>query len=810
MIAHRVHRSRRGRAPSRPFRAVLEPLESRALLATVSWTAATSGFWDDGANWNNGVGPANGDTVIINPADASVTVTYRGMGANAIRALTVGSNDLLAIQTGTSLQWLGGLWQGGGLVSVEAGGTLELAGPETKLLGSITINNVGTLLWTDGNVNVDRGSPALINDTLATFEVRTDTDITRTGGSLVVTNRGTWIKTAGTGETTINPTGTRIDNFGLIEAQTGVLGFNTAYTQSGSTAAEVRLDGGGFRFGQLATITLGSLTGEGTVNGTLANRGGTTAPGGSDIGVLQFIGNYGQFATDPNNPARLAIQIGGTTPGTQFDQLLVQPSATPGSGILALGGALDVTLVNGFNPSLGDRFVILRGIVEGRFDATNLPTLPSGQFWFVDYQADSVALEVVSSLADLVVTKQATPSNPSVNDVITYTIGVTNNGPLGADAVVVVDTLPAGVTFLPDASTPGLTFNASNNTVTGSLGFLAVGASGTITIAVQATPAVGGTIIVNTATATSDAPDPDTTSNTATVSTPVAGVSGLSLTKIGPNTTAVGRTFVYQLIVTNNGPNAATNVQIFDVLPRNVLLSDAGSSPGLTLNLATRTVTASLGTIAVGQSVTVRVAVTPTLATSGRILVNRAQVTAAEQTGTLDAVKRTRVLRAPEVIGLARFGIHSRPSYLVVRFDRAMNEASVENVRNYKVTTPGPDHRLGTRDDRTARVLRAVYDAPNKRVILVVDQALGVGQLRIRAKGVLSAQGVQLAGNGSGYPGFDYVQRFGPQNLQGNAHALARLLKAQGVSARVRADVLILAPADLHTAPAKPRPVRRA
>lgn len=50
--------------------------------------------------------------------------------------------------------------------------------------------------------------------------------------------------------------------------------------------------------------------------------------------------------------------------------------------------------------------------------------------------------------ADLAITKSDTPDPVTAGEQVTYTIGVTNQGPDGATNVTVVDTLPAGVVCL--------------------------------------------------------------------------------------------------------------------------------------------------------------------------------------------------------------------------------------------------------------------------------------------------------------------------------------------------------------------------
>ncbi|MCH8321342.1 MAG: DUF11 domain-containing protein, partial [Acidobacteria bacterium] len=71
--------------------------------------------------------------------------------------------------------------------------------------------------------------------------------------------------------------------------------------------------------------------------------------------------------------------------------------------------------------------------------------------------------------ADLGLTKSDSPDPVTAGDSLTYTITVTNNGPDDATGVTVVETLPAGVTFI--SSIPGAsTCIEANGDVTCDLG----------------------------------------------------------------------------------------------------------------------------------------------------------------------------------------------------------------------------------------------------------------------------------------------------------------------------------------------------
>jgi hypothetical protein len=71
------------------------------------------------------------------------------------------------------------------------------------------------------------------------------------------------------------------------------------------------------------------------------------------------------------------MEIGGTTLGTQYDHITA-------SGSLGVGGALKVSLINGFVPAAGQSFDLLdfgTGSLSGTFSSIVLPTLAAGLQW---------------------------------------------------------------------------------------------------------------------------------------------------------------------------------------------------------------------------------------------------------------------------------------------------------------------------------------------------------------------------------------------------------------------------------------------
>ena len=116
----------------------------------------------------------------------------------------------------------------------------------------------------------------------------------------------------------------------------------------------------------------------------LTNQGLILANGSPTPGLLT-VTNYTQSAT-----GAFGVALGGTTGGTQYSQW-----HDTGNSILA--GALDIQLLGGFIPAVGNQFTILTAnSISGKFSAINSPALPTGLSWSVLYNPASVVLSVVA------------------------------------------------------------------------------------------------------------------------------------------------------------------------------------------------------------------------------------------------------------------------------------------------------------------------------------------------------------------------------------------------------------------------------
>ena len=284
----------------------------------------------------------------VNAARITGAVNNSGIirGSGSIEALlTNNTSGQLQVTVGESL----GLAavNNSGHVSV-IGGELDASGLVTNVLDNGLISARDATLRFNGGVNNASGM-AFSNGTVDVYG-----DITQqVGGRITISNGGI---TNFYDDVTIDPGANDVQATGL-----------------GGTVGKV--------------VFFGSYNG-GVTGGGQAFIEGDHRPGNS-AGEVDFNGDvfYGPFST-------LEIEIGGLTQGTEFDFVDV-------AGEAALTGALEVSLIDGFEPTAGDTFEILNAAsgLAGNFFSTQLPTLTGGLNWNVLYGANNVVLEVAAGLS---------------------------------------------------------------------------------------------------------------------------------------------------------------------------------------------------------------------------------------------------------------------------------------------------------------------------------------------------------------------------------------------------------------------------
>ena len=131
-------------------------------------------------------------------------------------------------------------------------------------------------------------------------------------------------------------------------------------------------------------------------------------------------------------------------------------------------------------------------------------------------------LSARQATADLAITKTGDES-VRIGGTITYSIGVFNQGPDDATNVEVIDTLPANTTFVDAIASPGVSVSLEGTKVRVTFPSIPVFQTGSFTLIVRVNEDATRGNVVNTASARSEAFDPQDFDNTATWTTFISG-----------------------------------------------------------------------------------------------------------------------------------------------------------------------------------------------------------------------------------------------------------------------------------------------
>jgi len=274
-----------------------------------------------------------------------------------------------------------------GNVSIAAGTTVQLTG-EATFQGSGGFTGAGHFRWTGGTIDGNLSTASTVATTISGTAAKSltsptakptaltlggATTLTGTGeldlsGATTLANLGTFTMGAGTTigasvccvkpdqfinhgllvvaagtKTPATVTNMSFSNSGTVKLTAGTLFINTlSYRQS---AGATKLAGGSLSAPMGIDIAGGTLTGFGTITGSVVNSG-AVAPSTTG-GVLKITGSYQQTSR-----GKLVIVITGTKPGAKFGQLAVGGHAT-------LAGSLSVSTGSGFKPRHHQPFAVL-------------------------------------------------------------------------------------------------------------------------------------------------------------------------------------------------------------------------------------------------------------------------------------------------------------------------------------------------------------------------------------------------------------------------------------------------------------------
>lgn len=152
------------------------------------------------------------------------------------------------------------------------------------------------------------------------------------------TNQGT-IRAFATGRVGVS---VAFNNVALVDISGGGrIDATAGFVQS---AGSLSLNVGQFVITGTATFNGGTLSGSGTITGNVQNAALLIVGGAAAAGTLTIQGNYSQ------TPAgALRLELGGLAQGSQYDRLTI-------TGVADLNGTLNVMLINGYFPAVGNTY----------------------------------------------------------------------------------------------------------------------------------------------------------------------------------------------------------------------------------------------------------------------------------------------------------------------------------------------------------------------------------------------------------------------------------------------------------------------
>ena len=295
---------------------------------------------------------------------------------------------------------------------------------------------------------------------------------------------------------------------------------------------------------------------------------------------------------------------------------------------------------------------VVSPFMTGSISNIGLVTAPAGTTDPDPVNNGVVSTVLVSSIADVQITKVASQAQFAPGGPVSWTITVVNAGPSSAPALTVTDFVPETVTGVTvscvatGAAACG-TNTSSGNTINFTGASLDPGAGNALTFTVAGTLAATATeTLVNTAIVAATAGNDAIVANNSSTSTvPLEPTADLQVSKTGPPFVIAGRTAAYVITIVNAGPFDAAGVIVDDPTPTGLTLSSvAGDCTALPC---------ALGAIPLGaaRSVTVVFAVPPVY-NGPKPIVNTATVTSSSP----DPVPTNNTASATTELRLSRTG----------------------------------------------------------------------------------------------------------------------------------------------------------
>ncbi|WP_154723337.1 DUF7933 domain-containing protein [Ilumatobacter coccineus] len=364
------------------------------------------------------------------------------------------------------------------------------------------------------------------------------------------------------------------------------------------------------------TATAGSDTPDGTPGNDSNPPETTLVAVVADVGITKTADLATAVPGEPLTYTLTVVNAGPSSASTVVIDDDISSIFEPGSVSTALVGApggvacdatVNCTLAD-FPVGTFDVEITGTVLADATADLANSATISTTSNQGADVLGNSDDLDTpVAPSADLSIAKSASPDPVEPGEPITYTITVSNAGPSDAVNVEVTDLVPAELTI--DEVRP----LAQCNQATAVCLVPAIAAGGSATIEIDGTVATSAVdTIENTATITAtDTPDPVAGNDSTTIETDVVPEADIQVTKTTITDPVVaGTTVRYAVVIVNNGPAPAENVDVVDLLPANATFVNASTPVGTCTKTGPAlggTLTCELGTLGATTSIQIDV-----------------------------------------------------------------------------------------------------------------------------------------------------------------------------------------------------------